>query len=95
MKITINVFMLKEGRAVQDALNDEVNLQPIAFELNGVDCLFYHQKNPSHPKWTQLFKDIEEVVALDLTRQVAEGTPRHGCARPCLLLHLWPCSLPH
>ncbi|WP_455917603.1 TIGR04141 family sporadically distributed protein [Pseudomonas cerasi] len=67
MKITINVFMLKEGRAVQDALNDEVNLQPIAFELSGVDCLFYHQKNPSHPKWTQLFKDIEEVVALDLT----------------------------
>lgn len=67
MKITINVFMLKEGRAVQDVLNDEVNLQPIAFELNGVDCLFYHQKNPSHPKWTQLFKDIEEVVALDLT----------------------------
>lgn len=67
MKITINVFLLKEGRAVQDALSDEVNLQPIAFELNGVDCLFYHQTNPSHPKWTQLFRDVEEVVALDLT----------------------------
>lgn len=67
MKITINVFLLKEGRAVQDALTGEINLQPIAFELNGVDCLFYHQKNPSHPKWTQLFSGIEEIADLDLT----------------------------
>lgn len=67
MKITINVFLLKEGREVQDALTDEINLQPIAFKLNGVDCLFYHQKNPSHPKWTQLFSAVEEVALLDLT----------------------------
>jgi len=67
VKITINVFLLKEGREVQDALTDEINLQPIAFKLNGVDCLFYHQKNPSHPKWTQLFSAVEEVALLDLT----------------------------
>lgn len=67
MKITINVFLLKEGRALQDALSDDFNLPPIAFSLNEVDCLFYHQKNSSHPKWTQLFTYIQEVAQLDLT----------------------------
>ncbi|MFG0533722.1 TIGR04141 family sporadically distributed protein [Pseudomonas sp. yb_2] len=67
MKITINVFLLKEGRTVQDALSDEVNLRPIAFALGDAECLFYHQKNPSHPKWTQLFGAIPEVATLDLT----------------------------
>ncbi|MGY2257811.1 TIGR04141 family sporadically distributed protein [Pseudomonas sp. SDO55104_S430] len=67
MKITINVFLLKEGRTAQDALSDEVNLQPIVFSLGDVECLFYYQKNPSHPKWTQLFGAIPEVAGLDLT----------------------------
>jgi len=67
VKITINVFLLKEGRTVQDALSDEVNLRPIAFSLGDVECLFYHQKNPSHPKWTQLFGAIPDVAGLDLT----------------------------
>ncbi|WP_419794947.1 TIGR04141 family sporadically distributed protein [Pseudomonas palleroniana] len=67
MKITINVFLLKEGRTAQDALSDEVNLRPIAFSLGDVECLFYYQKNPSHPKWTQLFGAIPEVAGLDLT----------------------------
>lgn len=67
MKITINVFLLKEGRSIFDALSDEIRLQPIQFSLRGVDCLFYHQTNPSHPKWTQLFKDVLEVAQLDLT----------------------------
>ncbi|WP_256596982.1 TIGR04141 family sporadically distributed protein, partial [Pseudomonas sp. GW460-5] len=67
MKITINVFLLKEGRTIQDALSDEVNLRPIAFALGDVECLFYHQKNPSHPKWTQLFGAVPEVAGLDLT----------------------------
>ncbi|HBO1303759.1 TIGR04141 family sporadically distributed protein [Pseudomonas aeruginosa] len=67
MKITINVFLLKEGRSIFDALSDEVRLQPIQFSLGGVDCLFYHQETPSRPKWTQLFKDVPEVVQLDLT----------------------------
>lgn len=67
MKITINVFLLKEGRSILDALSDEIRLQPIQFSLRGVDCRFYHQTNPSHPKWTQLFNDVPEVAQLDLT----------------------------
>lgn len=67
VKITINVFLLKDGRAPQDALCDEVNLQPITFTLGDAECLFYHQKNSSHPKWTQLFGAVPEVSALDLT----------------------------
>jgi uncharacterized protein (TIGR04141 family) len=67
VKITINVFLLKEGRSARDALSDEVNLRPIAFSLGDAECLFYYQKNPSHPKWTQLFGAIPEVAGLDLT----------------------------
>lgn len=67
MKITINVFLLKEGRVVQDALSKEVNLRPIVFSLGNVECFFFHQKSPSHPKWTQLFSVIPEVAGLDLT----------------------------
>ncbi|KGS14463.1 MULTISPECIES: TIGR04141 family sporadically distributed protein [Pseudomonas] len=67
MKITINVFLLKDGLTAQNALSDEVNLRPIAFSLGDADCLFYYQKNPSHPKWTQLFSAIPEVAGLDLT----------------------------
>jgi uncharacterized protein (TIGR04141 family) len=67
VKITINVFLLKAGRTVLDALTDESRLRPISFSLQGVECLFYHQTNPSHPKWTQLFSNIEEVAQLDLT----------------------------
>lgn len=67
MKITINVFLLKEGRTIRDALSDEVNLAPIAFSLNDVECLFFHQKNASYPKWTQLFGAVPEVAGLDLT----------------------------
>ncbi|SDT32190.1 sporadically distributed protein, TIGR04141 family [Pseudomonas asplenii] len=67
MKITINVFLLKEGRTVRDALSDEVHLQPIAFSLGDIESLFFHQKNPSHPKWTQLFGAVQEVAGLDLT----------------------------
>jgi uncharacterized protein (TIGR04141 family) len=66
MKITINVFLLKAGRTVLDALSDDVTLQPISFSLNGIDCLFYHETNPSHPKWTQLFNNVEEVAQLGL-----------------------------
>lgn len=67
MKITINVFLLKEGRSIHEALSDEIRLQPIPFLLQGVDCLFYHQTNSSHPKWTQLFKDVAEIERIDLT----------------------------
>lgn len=67
MRITINVFLLKEGRSIHDALSNEIRLLPIPFSLQGVDCLFYYQTNPSHPKWTQLFKDVAEVEQLDLT----------------------------
>lgn len=66
MKLTINVFLLKAGRSLRDALSDEVRLDPIPFSLPGVECLFYHQTNASHPKWTQLFNDIEQVAELDL-----------------------------
>lgn len=67
MKITINVFLLKEGRSIHDALSAEIRLQPIPFSLQGVDCLFYHQISSSHPKWTQLFRDVPEVGQIDLT----------------------------
>ncbi|TBV09386.1 TIGR04141 family sporadically distributed protein [Phytopseudomonas dryadis] len=67
MKITINVFLLKAGRSIFDALSDEASLRPIPFSLQGVDCLFYHQINASHPKWTQLFSNVEEVAQLNLT----------------------------
>jgi uncharacterized protein (TIGR04141 family) len=67
VKITINVFLLKSGRTIQDALSAEARLQAIPFSLQGVDCLFYHQANPSHPKWTQLFSNVEEVAQLNLT----------------------------
>ncbi len=66
MKLTINVFLLKAGRTIHDALSDEVRLAPIPFSLQGVDCLFYHQSNASHPRWIQLFSNIEEVAQLDL-----------------------------
>ena len=66
VKLTINVFLLKTGRTLQDALSDEVRLAPIPFSIQGVDCLFYHQRNDSHPRWTQLFSRVEEIALLDL-----------------------------
>jgi len=66
MKLTINVFLLKAGRTIHDALSNEVRLAPISFSLSGVNCLFYHQTNASHPRWIQLFSNVEEVAQLDL-----------------------------
>ncbi|NWA66737.1 TIGR04141 family sporadically distributed protein [Pseudomonas reactans] len=66
MKLTINVFLLKAGRTLTDAISGEIRLVPIPFLINGVECLFYHQKNPSHPRWTQLFGRVEEIAQLDL-----------------------------
>ena len=39
MKLTINVFLLKAGRSLRDALSDEVRLDPISFSLPGVECI--------------------------------------------------------
>ncbi|EJL06473.1 TIGR04141 family sporadically distributed protein [Pseudomonas chlororaphis] len=66
MKLTINVFLLKAGRTIHDALSNEVRLDPIPFSLPEVDCLFYHQENASHPRWIQLFNNVEEIAQLDL-----------------------------
>lgn len=66
MKLTINVFLLKSGRSIHDALSNEVRLDPIVFSLPEAECLFYHQTNASHPKWTQLFNNVDEVVQLNL-----------------------------
>lgn len=66
MKLTINVFLLKAGRTIHDALSDEVGLTPIQFSLQGVECFFYHHTNASHPRWIQLFNDVEEVAELNL-----------------------------
>lgn len=66
MKLTINVFLLKAGRTLHDVLSDEVQLAAIPFSLQGVDCVFYHQTSASHPKWTQLFSNVEEVAQLNL-----------------------------
>lgn len=73
MKITINVFLLKAGRTIRDVLSDEVRLQPIPFSIQNVECLFYHQATPSHPKWTQLFSGVEEVAQLDLRGRSLKG----------------------
>lgn len=59
MKLTINVFLLKAGRTIQQALTDEVNIAPIRFSLEGVDCFFYHHANASQPKWLRLFSNVE------------------------------------
>lgn len=66
MKLTINVFLLKAGRTIHDALSDEAGLTPIQFSLQGAECLFYHHTNVSHPRWIQLFNDVEEVAELNL-----------------------------
>lgn len=67
MKITINVFLLKAGRTINDALNDEVVLRPIPFVIQDVECHFYFQSSATRPKWTQLFNDVEEIAQLELT----------------------------
>lgn len=61
MKLTINVFLLKSGRTIYDALSDEHAIQPQQFQIDNINCLFYYQTNPSKPKWVDLFSGTEEI----------------------------------
>ncbi|AUG39673.1 sporadically distributed protein, TIGR04141 family [Pseudomonas chlororaphis] len=73
MKLTINVFLLKSGRTIYDALSDEHAIQPQQFEIDDTSCLFYYQTNPSKPKWVDLFNDIDQIDTTQMRGRSLQG----------------------
>lgn len=73
MKLTINVFLLKSGRTIYDALSDEHEIQPQQFQIENTSCLFYYQTNPSKPKWVDLFSGIEQINTAQMRGRSLQG----------------------